>query len=110
MISSVLNKKIIIEQGTDSKNAVGTPTLTWAEYITIWAGVYTPFRDVQYDENAGLFTYITEFTIRYNKITKEITNKYRINYDDRYYKIQQISEIGNREGFKLITIAWEDDE
>lgn len=108
MISAILNKEIIIEKGTVTINASGTPNLTWAEYHKTWAGVYTPYRNVQYIDGEML-VYTTEFTIRYSSKTKDINNKYRIYYNSNYYKILQISEIGNKEGIKIVTIAWENE-
>jgi len=108
MISSVLNKQIIIQQGAQSTNTVGSPTITWSDYLKTWASVYSPYRNVQYSDGE-LLEYTTEFTIRYNSVTKEITNKFRIYYDGDYYKINQISEIGNKEGLKLITVMFEDE-
>ena len=108
MISALLNKKITIQEGIPSTNDVGSPILNWHSYMTTWAGVYTPYRNVQFGDGEQL-VYTTEFTIRHNDKTKEITNKFRVYYDGDYYHINQISEIGNKEGYKLITTMWEDD-
>lgn len=110
MISSKLNKVIIIEQGLHTINAVGSPTFVWEEYMTTYAGIYVPSGDTRLTENGELFTYRTEFIIRYNSNTKIINNKYRIKYDNNYYKIVQVSEMGNKEGIKIIAVAFEDGE
>ena len=108
MLSSLLNKRITIEQSTPSVNAAGTPIETWSDYLETWAGVYTPYRNVQYLDGEVL-VYTTEFTIRYNTVTSEIDNTYRIKYDDMYYEILQLSEIGNKEGIKIITTSWKNE-
>ena len=89
MISSLLNKKIVIEQSTIVKDAIGSPAKVWTSYLETWAGIFTPTRTVQYDDREQLI-YTTEFTIRHNSRSKLINNKFRIKYNDNYYKINQI--------------------
>lgn len=109
MISALLNKKIEIEQGVHTTNAAGTPVFAWVSYHEPYAGVYTPNKSTRF-EDGEMLVYTTEFTVRYNSKTKLVNNKFRIKYNNDYYKILQISEIGNKEGIKFITIAFEDDE
>jgi SPP1 family predicted phage head-tail adaptor len=109
MLSQQLNKTIVIEKGTSGVNQVGTPVFIWGEYITTYSKVYVPSGDTRYSQDGQIFTYRTEFTIRYNNDTKLINNKYRINYNGNYYKIVQVQEIGIKEGVKLITVAFNDD-
>jgi head-tail adaptor len=106
MISALLNKRISIEKSTFATNSAGTSTLVWEQYLEAWASIYTPYRRTEYNDGE-MFIYTTEFTIRYNDITIPINNKYRIKYKDNYYKIEQISEIGIKEGFKIITTAFD---
>jgi head-tail adaptor len=108
MISATLNKTIRIDQGVKATNSVGTPYLAWQEYITTYANVYVPTKAVRF-EDGELFTYTTQFTIRYNEDTKVINNKYRVFYNCTYYKILQVIEIGVKEGIRLITVAFEDE-
>jgi head-tail adaptor len=109
MISSKLNKTIVVQLGTDGVNTVGSPVFTWSDYMTTYAGVYVPSGDTRTNDDGELFVYRTEFTIRHNSKTKIINNKYRISYNDDYYKIVQVSEIGIKEGIKIIAIAFDDD-
>jgi len=108
MISAVLNKKIIIEKSTITKDAIGSPVKTWTEYLETWAGVYTPYRNVEFNDREQL-VYTTEFTIRYNNKTKYITNKYRVKYNDNYYKINQIVPLEDKIGIRLITTMFDDE-
>lgn len=108
MIIGLLNKRITIEKGTTEKNSVGTPILIWSEYITPYAGIYTPSSDTRFTQNGQIFFFRTEFTLRYNNKTKVLNNKYRVKYNGTYYKILQVQEIGIKEGMKLITILFDD--
>jgi SPP1 family predicted phage head-tail adaptor len=108
MLSQQLNKVITIEKGTISKNSIGTPEYSWNTYITTYAKVLVLSNDTRFTSQGQLFSYRTEFSIRYNSDTKVINNKYRVKYNDDYYKIIAIQEIGIKEGFKLITVGFED--
>lgn len=102
MLSHLLNKKIIIEKGTSSNTSVSSPTLSYAEYYSTMANVYVRSGDARMNENEDLM-FTTEFTIRYNSLTKVITNKYRIKYDDKYYRIIEIIEVEPKQTLKFIT-------
>lgn len=105
MDAALLNKIIFIEKGVDSVSTIGSPKLTWQDYIRTFANVYTPSGDARLTYGAGEeFTYTTIFKIRYNSLTKALTNKYRIKYNDIYYKIVKVSEIGIKEGIELTTV------
>lgn len=110
MISSKLNKTIVIERGDTSVNSVGSPIFVWSNYIDTYSGVYVPSNDTRFTSNGEQFSFRTEFTVRYNSDTKIINNKYRINYNNNYYKILQVSEIGIKEGIKIIAVAFDDGE
>jgi len=108
MISATLNKKIYIEKGTSTTSSVGSPLLSYSEYITTMANVYIRSGDVRMNENEELF-FTTEFTIRFNNKTKYINNKYRIKYNDQYYKIVEIYEPEDRQTIKLICVHFYDE-
>lgn len=108
MISSLLKYPIIVEKGTMALNSVGSPELVWSEYISTYAGVYVVSNDTRINSDGQQFVFRTEFTIRYNEKTKVINNKYRIKYNDTYYKIMQIPPpLGVRDDIKLITVAFD---
>jgi SPP1 family predicted phage head-tail adaptor len=108
MLSNQLNKVITIQQGTTGVNSVGSPSLSWSDYITTYAKVTVTSGDTKNDTNGELFTYKTDFTIRYNLDTKKINNKYRVKYNCSYYKIMQVQELGIKDGFKLTTVLSDD--
>lgn len=105
MISSRLDKVIKIEKGVQSTTTVGSPILVWQEYMTTYANVYNRSGDVRYNENEEL-VYTTEFEIRYNLLSKEINNKYRVIYNGQTYRINQVIETETRHAIKLIGILF----
>lgn len=105
MISARLNKVIKIEKGVQGKTSVGSPILVWEEYMTPYANVYVRSGDVRYNENEEL-VYTVEFEVRYNELSKDITNKYRIVYNNQTYRITQIIETETRHAIKLIGVLF----
>jgi head-tail adaptor len=101
MLSYLLNKKITIEKGTSGVTSVLSHKLEYEEYCTTWANVYVRSVDARFDESEEL-AFTTEFTIRYNNLSKEINNKYRIKYNDQYYKIVEIIETETKQSIKII--------
>ena len=80
MISaSTLNRKIIFEKETTSKNAVGTPIETYVEYKNKYANVYVSGGSTEFGENSALPQTNIDFTIRYDS---DITYKCRIKYKE----------------------------
>jgi len=108
MLSNQLNKYITLQKGADSKNAVGSPIFTWNDIFSTYAKVNVTSGDTRFNQLAQIIAYHTEFLIRYNGDTKLINNKWRVKYNGDLFKIVAIQEIGNKEGFKLITVGFND--
>lgn len=105
MISALLNKKIIFEKITQSLSSVLTPEPTYEEYIETFAGVYVRAADTKFESSEELI-YTTEFTIRYTAKSKLIDNKYRIKYNNQYYKILEVIETESKMTLKFIAIHY----
>jgi head-tail adaptor len=105
MISALLNKKIIVEKGTAGTTSVMSPKLTYSRYMETFANVYVRSGDTRYNENEEL-VFTTEFTIRYNSLSRYINNKYRIKYNEQYYQIIEIIETEPKHTIKIIAVHW----
>lgn len=85
-----LNRKITIQQSTESKDSYGDPISTWATYAirsanpTPLQGRETFIYQQRYSESSMMFR------LRYDSITKDITTKMRILYDGVYYDIDDV--------------------
>ena len=101
MIIGMLNKRIKIEEGVSASTSVMSPTLSYTDYMETWANVYVRSASATFDESEGL-VYSTEFTIRYNSRSKLINNKFRIKYNDQYYRIIEVIEPEPRHSIKII--------
>ena len=107
MLSYLLNKRITFEKGVSAISSVLTHNLEYEEYATVWANVYVRSMNVQFGDDEQLL-YTSEFTIRYNSKTKEINNKFRIKYNNNYYKILEIIPT-SKEEIKIIAEHYYDE-
>jgi len=104
MQAGKLRHSIVIQEPTES-NVGGVNTVTWDAYATVRAGVM-PKRGGEYwaakqvQEKEPMI-----FIIRY---CSGITRKMRVLYNDKYYDIQDVMNIGRRNRWiHLITTAYE---
>jgi head-tail adaptor len=102
MISALLNKVITIEKGTSGTSSVKSPKPIYEEYMFPYSNVYIRSGVTRFNESEELVS-VTEFTIRYNSKSKDINNKYRIKYNDQYYRIIEVIETEPKHAIKIIT-------
>lgn len=105
MITGKLNKKITIQKEVASADTVIQAKPTYTDYCTVWANVYVRSVAASFGDSETLI-YNTEFTIRYNSLTKEINNKYKIIYNNQEYRINEVIETEERHSIKLIAKHW----
>lgn len=101
MLAGLLKNKIIIEKGTSGVTSVLSHKLEYEEYCTTFANVYVRGADVRFNESEEL-VFTTEFTVRWSSKTKIINNKYRIKYNDQYYRILEVIEKEPKQSITLI--------
>lgn len=94
-----LNRRITIQQVTETQDTYNAITRTWATYKTVWAEV-VPKSGREYLNQAETVTQ-SDVLFRIRFITG-VTTKMRISYDSNIYDIQSISEIGYKEGLEII--------
>jgi len=104
MIPAILDKKIIIEKETTTINRVNTPKKTYEFYKECHANLYTPSGGTQYTEEGQLVLSNDLFTIRYDR---EVNLKCRVIYNNNYYKIEHIEEVGRKHWMKSQCIVWD---
>ncbi len=102
MLAGKLDRFITIEQPTESITAQGEVTQAWATLASVWAQ-YQPLNSTERfagDAARGVFS--AKFNIRYRS---DVTEKMRIYFNARRYRILGINEIGRREGLQIISEA-----
>ena len=105
MASYILDKRIIIEKETTTKNAVGTPTETYVFHKDTYANVKDLVGNTNYTTEGALPFSVTDFVIRYDDT---INYKCRIQYEDQYYLIKHISYEGRKHWIRMKAIVWEE--
>lgn len=99
-----LDKQIVIEKETTTTNAVGTPQETYVFYRECYANLTVRSGGTQYNPNGQVPFSTDDFIIRYDK---DVNYKCRIIYNNNYYKIEHIEELGRKKYLKIKTIVWE---
>lgn len=94
-----LRRRIRIEQFTTSADGYGEEIKTWAVLDHVWAEV-TPLRVSEQFQAQQVNRQVTHrVRIHYRS---DITEQMRLVFDDDYYDIQGITEIGFRKGIELL--------
>lgn len=85
-----LNHKITIETPTRTQNAYGEPIETFTTYATRYAQTMTTIGREGFNSFQEFNEYPVVFKVRYDSLTKNITEKMRILFESRYYDIEGI--------------------
>lgn len=100
MIAGRLDRRIIIQSKVEVKNSYGEKTLTWSNFATVWSDPVQSDGKEQTDNNNRSTERMVIFRVRYKDT---ITNDMRIVWESDYYKIEDIKEVGRREGMLIRT-------
>ena len=90
-----LDRKIVIERYTATRDAYGGEVVTWAILATVWAGVEygQKISDEKQDTAKQIATKNIVFNIRYSTA---YTEKDRILFESEYYDILNITHLGRK--------------
>lgn len=103
MKAGELDRRITIEEYTETQDDYGEPIKEWVVLATVWAQV-TPVRGTErYVAQQVSGEAETRFRIRWRD---DVTDKMRILYEDAYYNINAILEIGRHEGLEIMAKAF----
>jgi SPP1 family predicted phage head-tail adaptor len=109
MQSGKLNRRIIVEQVTESQDASGFPGESWATYCKRWASVI-PIGGIFSREEFAARKFETKidavFLVRYDSVTAAITPKMRISYNSKTYDIQSVFDVNEAHG-EIEILAYE---
>ena len=104
MLPSLLNKSLVIEKETTTTNRVGTPQETYEFLKECRAQKVQKSGTIQYNEYGQLPYSLDEFIVRYDD---RINYKCRVIYNNNYFKIEHIEEMGRRHWLKLKCLEWD---
>ena len=93
-----LDRRIELQNPTQTTNSYGEVTQTWSAYKTVWSHVN--WEGGSRDEESSVITAMTKvvFTIR-NIDLNGLTSKTRIKFNNKYYFIHVLKQIDGREQF-----------
>jgi SPP1 family predicted phage head-tail adaptor len=97
-----LNRQVVIENYTETRTASGDVSRTWATLSTRFAKVEYKTGGEKNEANQIQGYNVVEFTIRYCS-TISATEQMRVKYNNQYFDVEFVSELGNREYQKLTT-------
>ena len=88
VVAQRLNKSIIIEQPTETRDANGVVIQTWATYYSCKAAI-VPLNGREYFQARQVAADVTtRFRLRYCNLAAGITAKMRVNWGGIYYDIE----------------------
>jgi SPP1 family predicted phage head-tail adaptor len=94
-----MDKRIQIQEVTETQDAYNQPVGTWTTYKTVWAEIlWKPGREY-FNAATEIATASAIFRIRY---VTGVTRKMRVRYGGVNYDILSINEIGRKEGLEII--------
>lgn len=102
MLAGSLDRRIVIQQRTDTRDAAGEPIPTWSVLDTVWAALEPLQGQELIEAQETNAKRKARFRIRYRT---DVTEKMRVVWDGETWDINAISEIGRRVGLELLVTA-----
>lgn len=100
MRSERLDRRIVIEQQSETIDGFGQRVKTWSTLTTCWASVKLNIgREAVASQNI-VTERTVDFKIRYRT---DLNLNMRIIYDSNYYNIEDINELGREDGLMIKT-------
>jgi len=98
MRAGLNDRKVVIEQRTDSQDANGQLVPTWSTWKTVWMDLI-PIKGTEQFE-ANRLTEKVDFRAKMRYIAGLLPTM-RISYNSVYYDIVSINELGRKAGYEL---------
>lgn len=98
------DRRITIQQPTQTADLAGGIVNTWATFLECWAGKVDKSGTEALQNARDTATRLTEWWIRYDSDYTP-TEKMRVNHDSRNYDIEVVTEIDRKKYYKLTTIS-----
>jgi len=100
MKAGIMDRRIVVQVKTETTDTNGQRTLTWNTHLTVWSNPVEKDGLEKTDNNNRSTMRMVNFRTRYNST---ITNEMRILWDNEYYKIEDIKELGRQDGLMINT-------
>jgi SPP1 family predicted phage head-tail adaptor len=99
-----LDRRIEVEKPVSVANDFGELVATWTSYLDVWAAIdrKASAREASSSEQIVSFQSVT-FIIRYSVAASVIEPSHRIKYNNKYYDILGVQEVGRNEQIRIVT-------
>ena len=97
-----LNRRIVLQVRTVSKDATGSRVETWADSATVWAELVKQTGNESTPADSERFTDSRQFRIRHRSLDPA---NYRILYQSKFFDITGITEEGVKTTMVLDAVA-----
>jgi SPP1 family predicted phage head-tail adaptor len=91
MNAAQLNRRITIQQRSQTRDVYGQPTADWSDLFTTWGGIRAATGKEVYAASGFTSQVSHVITLRYRPRTP-ILNSYRVLYEGRIFRIQAVSD------------------
>lgn len=90
----MMDRRITIQQATETADSMGTAKESWSTYITRWAEIMSnpAGSEENYDSDTKVDYRKTNFRIRYDNESKLVTPLMRIIHDGNTFDIESVQE------------------
>lgn len=95
-----LDRRIIIQSKSIVRQTDGFDTVTWSTFLPCWAMKMHDTGKEQTTDNNRSTERVIKFKTRYHPT---VTNEMRILWNNDYYKIEDIKELGRQDGLLIMT-------
>jgi len=99
MNPGILDRRVTLQSLSVTRDSFGGQVETWADVVTVWASVKPLRGDEVYDATGKIAQRAVEIKIRYRE---DVTTLLRLQYEAANYDITDVSELGRRDGLKLV--------
>ena len=100
MMAGRLDRRIVIQSKSEILGTDGFRVLSWATHLSVWAMKVHEKGNETIDNNNRSTNRNVKFRTRYHPT---VTNAMRIKWNDEWYKIEDIKELGRQEGLLIFT-------
>lgn len=96
-----LDRRIVLQRSTKSKDSFGQPIETFYTLATVWAE-FTPVSDSEKERANEVHSELMgRFVIRWSSGIADLGTKDRVTFDGRSFDIRGVKEIGRHVGFEI---------
>lgn len=96
MNAGYLDRKVVIEQQSTTRDDFGGENITWETYVTIWAGIKYMRTTEGTESEQTVANRVIEFTIR-SQDAPLVDETMRISYDSNIYEIEGVLKFGRND-------------